>query len=366
MTLTNFWWIIIWPVLIGSLSYFINARRPEVVLGKIEYRWNWFSVSILTAPFVIWTGYRGNQFGDTALYRSVFINMPTGLSNLISFVETRPRGKGFAVFEYLIKTFITHSDIGFFLILALIQLFCIVRVFRKYSCDFWLSFFLFVASTDYVLWTFNGIRQFLAATLIFTCIPLIEKRKYLLMCVVVLAVAVIHSTALVFIPFIFIVNGKAWNTKTLLFIGGIILAVLYVERVSGFIVQAMEDTVYEGDIDIYLADDGTNVLRALFYAVPTIMSFVYKSYIDHANSRLINICTNLSIVSTGIYVFSIFTSGVLIGAVPIYFSLANYILIPWLIEEVFEPKSALCVKGIFIAVYTAFFYYQCGPTWGFL
>ena len=75
---------------------------------------------------------------------------------------------------------------------------------------------------------------------------------------------------------------------------------------------------------------------------------------------------NLSVISAGIYFFSFFTSGILVGALPIYFSLANYILIPWLISEVLHSDSVPIVSAGFVAVYTFFFYYQVGVTWHIL
>ncbi|MBR6239433.1 MAG: EpsG family protein, partial [Clostridia bacterium] len=112
--------------------------------------------------------------------------------------------------------------------------------------------------------------------------------------------------------------------------------------------------------------DGTNIFRVLFYSVPALMSLVFRSYIERANDPLINVCVNLAIVTTGFYIFSFYTSGILMGAIPIYFSLSNYILIPWLLGEVFNENSAKYLKTAFIVVYSVFFYYQCGPTWGLL
>ena len=154
--------------------------------------------------------------------------------------------------------------------------------------------------------------------------------------------------------------------KLIFFIVALIVSIIFIDRVSGFIVKSMEDTAYEGDISIFLEDDGTNILRVLFYSVPTIASWLFREKIYAADDPLINVCTNLSIVAAGVYVFSYFTSGILVGALPIYFSLANYILIPWLIEELFNRESAILVRGGFVAVYSYFFYYQMGTTWGLL
>jgi hypothetical protein len=171
---------------------------------------------------------------------------------------------------------------------------------------------------------------------------------------------------LVFLPFVFIVNGRAWNIRTILFIGAVIASTFFLDRITGIITDTMEDTVYSSEIEIFINDDGTNILRVLFYSVPAIMSSVYRSYLDQANDPLINVCANLSIVTAGFYVFSIFTSGILMGSIPIYFGLSNYILIPWLLREIFRPDKARMVKGIFVVIYSLFFYIQCGPTWGLL
>ena len=366
MKLTNYWWLIIWPFLFYGFALFLPHQREEIVLGKKCVRWNWLFAVLLAAPLVIWAGWRTDRFGDTAMYRRTFRNMPVGLLQMSEYLSRGRRGKGFVVFEYLFKSIISQSDIMFFFVIAFIQVFCLVCVYRKYSRNYWLSMFLFISSTDYILWMHNGMRQFIAAAIIFLSLPLLVKKKYLGMCLIVAAASLIHSSALIFLPFIFIVNGRAWNLRTILFLLGIILAVLFVDRVTGFIVNAMENTEYEGDI-VYLNNpNGTNILRALFYSVPAIMTLVFRTRIDSANDPLINLCANLSIIAAGFYFFSVFTSGILMGSIPIYFSLTNYILIPWLITEIFDPASAVFIDTVFVGVYSYFFYYQMGATWGLL
>ena len=366
MTLHNYWWLLIWLFIAGGFTFIIPPYQEEIVLGKKCVRWHWLHAAILALPYVIWAAWRTNSFGDTGQYRATFLGMPTGLVQFGSYIASRPKGKLFVTFEYMLKTFISDSAIFFFFIIALIQFLCIVYIYRRYSRNYWFSMFLFIASTDYMSWVFNGMRQFVSVTLIFACLPLLVKRKYLLMTIIVLLASQIHAAALVFLPIIFLVNGRVWNFRTTCFIGLIIISILMVDRVSGFITRAMEDTAYEGDIEIYLNDDGTNIMRVLFYSVPALMSLVFRSYIDASNNPFINMCANLSIIAAGFYVFSYFTSGILVGAIPIYFSLANYILIPWLITEVFEPSSAMLVNTVFVGVYCFFFYYQMGPTWGLL
>lgn len=365
MRLENYWWLLIWPFLFRILGFLWNMQREEDVDGKQCVRWKPLPACLLAAPYVIWAGWR-QTFGDTEQYRGTFLSMPSELSQIRSYMEGVEKAHGFRLIELLFKCLVSKSDIAFFVFIAAIQMGCLVYIYRKYSTNYWLSIFFFVASTDYLSWMHNGIRQFLAATIIFLCIPLVAKRKYLMAIAIILVAAMIHSSALLVVPFVLVINGKSWNIRTLAFGVAVFVAVVYADYITGFLATFLEDTAYEGDIIFLTSNDGTNILRALFYSVPAVLTLFFRPYVDEANDPLINVCANLSIITTGFYIFSVYTSGILMGAIPIYFSLSNYILIPWLIQNVFDRDSVFFVEILFIAVYIVFFYFQCGPTWGVL
>lgn len=367
MTLHNYWWLLIWLFLFGGISLAFIPKQEEYVLGQRVVRWNWLPALALALPYAIWAGWRTDSFGDTGMYRITFNSMPVGLAQLPSYLSEASKDRGFFLFEYLFKTIVSQDSKVFFFFIAAIQIICIASAYRKYSRNYWFSMFLFVASTDYLAWMHNGVRQFLAVSLIFACLPLLVKKRFFLLTAVVVLASQIHLSALIFLPFVFIVNGRAWNIRTLAFIALVILSIIFLDRVTGLLSSAMEDTAYEGDI-IFLdsdVDNGTNIYRVLFYSVPAIMAWLFRPYIDYENDPLINICANMSVVAASFYVFSYFTSGIIMGRIPIYFSLANYILIPWLIIEVFDSGSALLIETGFVGVYTVFFYLQC-RTWNLL
>ena len=364
MTLKNYWWLLIWMFLFGAISLVFIPRREEIVLGKPCVRWGKLSAAVLAIPYVVWAAWRPDGFGDTSVYRAIYRAMPTGLQNLPSYLSTIAKGKGFAFIEYLTKSYISSSDVVFFFIVAVVQISLIVHVYRKYSTNYWLSMFLFVV-TSYLAWMHNGIRQFLAAAMIFGAFPLLVKRRYLLMTLIVIVAAQVHLSALVFLPFIFIVNGTAWNLRTILFMIGVLLAVFFLDEVTGLISDMMVDTAYEG-IDILNYDNGTSIIRVMFNAIPTVAAFLFRDLIHRRDDPVINVSVNLSIVTTGVYVFSVFTSGILVGALPIFFSLANYILIPWLLAELFDKESGILMEGAVVALYSVYFYYQVGVTWHLL
>ena len=368
MTLRNYWWLLIWLFLAGAIDMAVVPKQEEIVLGRRCIRWNWLPATVLTLPYVIWAAWRPVGFGDTFAYRNGFRRAPSVLSDVWSYVTAQSKDRGYALIEAVFKSVVSQSYVAFFFFVAAIQIYSLASVYRKYSRNYWLSMFLFIASTDYLAWMYNGTRQFLAAAIIFAFFPLIVKKRYIPMAIVVFLASRIHLSALIVLPFIFIVQGKPWGWRTILFILGVIGFVYFLDEMTGVVTSIMEDTVYESDA--YYAffnqeDDGTNIFRVLFYSVPAILSLIFLRRIKAADDPLINVCVNMSIVTAGVYVISFFTSGILVGRLPIYFSLSNYILIPWLLTEIFEPSSALLMETGFVGVYCFFFYYQ-GITWGIL
>ena len=71
----------------------------------------------------------------------------------------------------------------------------------------------------------------------------------------------------------------------------------------------------------------------------------------------------MSIITAGIYVISMVTSGIYIGRLPIYTSLFNYILLPWELDEMFSFSTRKLMYMIMILSYMVFYYVQMHLTW---
>ena len=78
----------------------------------------------------------------------------------------------------------------------------------------------------------------------------------------------------------------------------------------------------------------------------------------YEDDQLINLCTNFSLVTAGLYLVSMFTSGIFLGRLPIYTSLYSYILLPWEIENLFIRESKRLMYVAMIVGYLGFYYYQ--------
>ena len=55
-----------------------------------------------------------------------------------------------------------------------------------------------------------------------------------------------------------------------------------------------------------------------------------------------------------------------IGRIPIYTTLYGYMVLPWLIDEIFEKQSGRLIKLLMIGCYVGFYYYQMEIIWGLL
>lgn len=369
MTLTNYWWLLIWLFLVGGVFYLFPVKQYETVMGRKEIRWKKQYAFVLILPYIVWAGFRTNQLGDTYNYRRNFLNAPETFGEIASYMSGIKKDEGFYWLTSVIKCIIGNSDTIYFLIIAAIQLLIIAMVIRKYSCDYWFGIFVFIASADYLSWTYNGIRQFLAVVVVFAATDLILKKKYVALIIVIILASTLHGSALLMLPVVFIIQGKAWNKKTLLCIVASLLALTFVSEFTTLLNFMLEDTQYTNVVSDWQSfnDDGTNPLRVLVYAVPAILSLIGIKWIKREDDPVINMATNASIITAALGIISMGTSGIFLGRLPIYVSMwSNSILLPWEINHFFTKKSAMIVKGIAIGCYFAFFYVQMHYTWGII
>ena len=331
--------MLLWLLIYTALSAVLEVQQSETVCGVQTVRFTklWATLGVL--PLLIFCTLRGD-IGDTYNYMHAFSEMPSTFSALPDYIQS------------------LQKDHGFFLL---------VKNYRLYSESYCISLFLFIASTDYISWMMNGMRQFLAAALVFACCPLLLRKRYGQATLIILLAATLHASALFALPFVFLTRGKAWNRKTLLFLLLTVLVVLFIDRFTNILELLLQETQYKNVVSDWkgFEDNGTNLLRVLVYAVPTLLSLIGLRFIRAENDPLIDLCVNMSIVSTGIYILSAFTSGIFVGRLPIYFSLYNYILLPWELHHMFSKRSVR-ILTVMMLIFYLFFYFYGLKTFGLL
>lgn len=363
---TSYWHPLVWIFAAGIVLYSM-PKKTQYISGQYVQRWHWVTVIMLVLPYILWAGYRTN-FIDTITYIQTFQMVPSSISQIPAYLEAYDKDQGFSVLMIVLKSLGVRSYHTFFMLIAAFQMFCLVYTFRKYSENFWISMFLFVVSTDYLSWMHNGIRQFIAVGMTFAAFGMLVRKKYIAFTLVVLLASTIHGSALLMIPFAYVMTGPAMNRKTLLMIAGVALMIPFIDRLMPLLEDFLMDTQYDDVMTngIWENDDGTNLIRVIVYSVPALVALLGRRYIQNNRDPAVNMCINAAMITVAMYLVSSVTSGIYIGRIPIYTTLHGYMVLPWLIDQIFEKRSARLIKFLMVTFYVAFYYYQMEIIWQLL
>lgn len=352
-------WVSIWGIISN-----ITSKQVKISEKIYENRSRLLIAVIAILPIIIFASCR-SSVADTDVYIKSFNEYPSNLADAYNMIfDSTRRDPGFLFISVLIKQFISTDYTVWLSIIAVISGIGVMIPLYKYSCNFGISIFLFVASCQFT-WMFNGMRQFLVASIIFGYTGLLLRRRFIPYAIIVCLLSTIHTSALILLPTYFIVTGEPWDKRTMLFICLIILAMLFTSKFTGLLEDAVENTNYASSMEEFKAtDDGTNPIRILVESVPIIIAFMYRNKIKDKLTPIIKLSINMSLVASGLYIISkVARSGVMLGRLPIYFSMYNLILLPWLIKNIFDKKDKVLVYYLMIILYIAFFYYQMVVAW---
>lgn len=310
--------------------------------------------------FTFWIGMRGYIL-DTTQYIVSFNNLTSDFSEAWSSVEWDGKSPGFDVFNAFFKCYISQDYQWWLMTIAIISMLPIMITLRKYSCDFFFSSFMFIALATFT-WPMNGMRQFICVAILFACGTFIKDGKMVKYIIIAWLLSYIHYTALLMIPVYFVVRSKPWRLKIAAFILLIIVICFFVEPVfESLESNVLEGTAYEGVTDQFEEDDGVNPLRALFFCVFPILAYIKKDSLEeqYESNPMLPIAVNMSLVTAALNIVGVFTSGILIGRLPIYCSVYNMLLIPYILKYSFNDRDRTLVRVVLIAMMMVMFYMEC-------
>lgn len=366
-----FYLILVSTTVISAFGYFLKNQKTRQLSNKVydaECQKYQKSIPLFFALLsfflmVFFISCRSN-YGDTYLYVTTFDNASENLSNIKSIIDSDSDSKGFDILQILFKHFISDDYTVWFAFIAVFSAGAIIKLYYQHSMNFAMSAFLFVASGTFT-WFMNGTRQFLAVCLIMYGFNYLVDRKAIRFIILVLIATTIHASAIVWIPAYFIVALKPWSKGIWMCIFATILIIFSIDQFTTLLDDSLEGTMYEGAgsmmngyvMEDGTVDDGVNPIRVLIAAVPAFIAFWRRKQVAEYGDPVIDICVNLSVVGTGVYLLGMVTSGIMIGRLPIYFTLTNYLLLPWLINKTFDEKSKMFIKLMCYLLYFAYFYY---------
>lgn len=348
------YWFFLMISIIGCVVCSVHYRVVRVN-NQYEPRARLYQAIVLFGIVIIFCGLRSGV-ADTPAYIEEFNQAVSNISQLD--IAEIQKDKGYAILEVLFKQYISADFHVWLMVIACISGFAVMYTLYKYSIDFGLSFFLFIASTEFT-WLLNGMRQYIAISLLFVSIHLLIEKKAWKYFLIVLLLSTIHGTAIIMLPIYFIVHWKPLSWKIFLASLAIGIVGINIEKLQFL----FDNTQYEGYLGAIAEMQGMSIMRFIVAVVPLIICILARRIILHENNRMINICVNMECFYVAVQFAALFIGANYIGRIAAYFNIYSLLLLPWLIKKCFTPRSATVMKILCIVLYIFYFYYQMVVVW---
>lgn len=337
---------ILWMALAASFLAAMAARYFSVPSGIAPSRIvpNRLLAIAAALTLAVVSGLRSN-IGDTYLYMHSFtINDYTWESIAGS------NDIAFNMLQMLLKQ-VTEDPQILVLTTGLITNLLIVMVLYKYTRLFELSVFLYVTTGTFTV-SMNGIRQFLAASIVFAATKFLLEGKWKPYIAIVVLASFFHQSALILIPIYFVVRREAWTRSTFLLLTLAVLIVFGFNEFSELLFTAIKDTQY-GHYEAF-AEGGASYIRALVNVAPLVLAYFSRDKLRSIFPKA-DIFVNISLVGAVIMLIS--TQNWIFARMAIYFNLYQLILIAWLIK-VFRQKDQKLIYLLILVFYFFFYFYE--------
>ncbi|MED0941471.1 EpsG family protein [Bacillus mycoides] len=332
--------------LVYILSFLARYFSTPVIMGPhiVQSKPNKLLVFLTIVILVMVSGLR-NNIGDTFFYMYSYKKDTFDWEHI-----KEGKDMGFNVLQMILKQFSNDPQILIF-VTALITNVLIVLVLYKYTRMFELSLYVYITGGMYLI-SMNGIRQFLAAAIIFAATKYIFEgnwKKYIL---IILFASTIHQTALILIPIYFMIRRKAWSWETYVTLFCSVFIVIGFNQFLDTLFSVIGDSQY-GDYKNF-SEGGANILRVGVNIPPIIIAYIGREKLREIFPKS-DYVVNMSIL--GLVFMIISTQNWIFARFSIYFGLYQLILISWIIK-LFTDKDQKLVYYAILIFYFIFYAYE--------
>ncbi len=349
--------MILWIILIRVLCAG-DMKFSPLPSGAKAYKVS-TTVAFLTMGYIVfWIGMRSG-IADTSAYIEGFKLSSSDLSQIPVLLASKAKGQAWGACIIVFKSIISDNYHVWFMVLAMVMGFSVAYCYQRYSEAFFFSMLLFILNGNFT-WMFNGMRQFLCVTTLMLATPWLLKGKTVPYMLLIAALSLCHFTVWLMVPIYFVVRQKPWGKITLLSILGAGIACALAAPLAGTVEDALQSTSYAGSTVFEEGDDGVHPIRVIVAAIPAILAWFNRKNIEVENNKLLNICINMSILAVLLFTFGVFTSGILMGRLPIYCEVYAAISLPAFMLRITASNSRNIIMTACIIGYTAFYFLLFG------
>ncbi|GIM28750.1 transmembrane protein EpsG [Clostridium polyendosporum] len=308
-----------------------------------------FSTFIILTIIILISGFRSpNSIGDTGTYTYTY-----RLINVNPHLLDNSKDYGFTLIMILLNKISRNPQILIFFTAFITNLFIILALY-KYAKPFALGIYLYFGTVLYYV-TMNGIRQSMAAAILFWAVRYVINNQWKTYFIIVILVSTLHGSAVIFLPLYFLVRKEVWNrTFWAVFFISVMLVVAF-RPMLGIIVKFLETTQYSNyGRDMANNSSSVNLIRLSVTFVPIVLAYLVKDKVRNQWPES-SVFIYMSLFNCIFMLFS--TQYLYFYRLCIYFELYNLILISRLVHFYDKKTKMLLYTGI-ITFYFIFSWYQ--------
>ncbi|MFT4412593.1 EpsG family protein [Fredinandcohnia humi] len=335
-------------IIVFIFAFLSRYFSTNVVLNGsgslVKMQPNKFLALLSIVPFILVSGLR-NNIGDTPFYKHTYtINEFTW-----EYIKHQD-DIGFGILQMILKKYSNDPQI-LILTTALFTNLLIILVFYKYSKIVELSIYVYITGGLFLV-TMNGIRQCLAAAIIFSATKFLVEGNMVKYILVIVFASLFHQSALILIPVYFLVRYKPWTKSTLVLLFSAVVIVFGFNYFSTILFSVIEDSQYSVYSDFN--EGGANVIRVFVFAIPLVLAFFGREKL-----RVIfpesDVFVNMALVGLSFMIIS--TENWIFARFNIYFELYQLVLVSWIIH-LFKERGQKFVYYTMLVCYLAYYYYE--------
>ncbi|MBG9837755.1 EpsG family protein [Bacillus anthracis] len=326
------------------LAFFARYFAIPVTNSLTLIKPNRLLIIMAALSLVLVAGLR-NNIGDTYFYMHAY--------NVAEFnweYIQNNKDMGFNIFQMILKGYTNDAQAMVF-ITALITNLLIVSTLYKYSRLIEISLYVYITSGMYLV-SMNGIRQYLAAAIVFAATKYIFDGNWKMYVLIVLFASTFHQSALVLIPVYFLIRRRAWSGTTFLLLFLAVLIVIGFNQFTEVLFKAIEDTQYGQYKEFH--EGGANILRVAVDSVPLILAYIGRDRLREIFPKC-DYIVNMALLGT-VFMF-ISTQNWIFARFSIYFGLYQLILIAWVVK-LFTKKDQKLIYYSILLCYFIYFVYE--------
>lgn len=335
---------------------YISEKNTKAVLASgqryVAYK-DWAYV-LLVVVLVLFAGLR-TSYNDTYNYVRFYQDAPI-LSEFFANADNLNPFKNplFYLYQSFLKTCGFDAQMLIFLSAVITQV-CFLRFFKRYSENFTFSIFIYFTLGTFVF-TLAAIKQVLGMALATLAFPYLEKKKWGRYYLIILLAMLTHTYALAFavLPLFKI---RPWKAFTFVFVVVVAVVMMNFETaITAFMEQANDLGKTLAEYEVF--DDATiNIFRLAVYAVPPLISLIFRRWVFHESNERANILIHMSIISFAFMCMGTQAGANMFGRMGNYFEFGTICCLPTMLRKTFDAKSYQLISIVACICFLGFFVY---------